>query len=114
MSRMLTAAVLAEENLTTRDHGGVSAGNCSLGFRPAFQDTHTEIVYPSLFSDGRAAPCHLLDGLPDEVVVARTPAGRVAAVKSSVISGFVRLGRFYTREQAALAVRIESMCGIAA
>jgi hypothetical protein len=114
MSRMLTAAVLAEENLTCRDRAGLSDGNRAQGFRPAFQDTQTEVVYPSLFADGRVAPCHVLDGLPDEVVVARTPAGRVAAVKATVISGFVRMGRFYTREQAALALRLESFVVVAA
>jgi hypothetical protein len=46
---------------------------------------------------------HLLDGLPDEWVVERDAAGRVRAIKDSVIAGFVRDGRFYTREQAAAA-----------
>jgi hypothetical protein len=47
---------------------------------------------------------HLIDqalALPRELVVSRRPCGRVAAVKASLVSGFVRAGRFYTREEAA-------------
>lgn len=51
------------------------------------------------------APFHLLDELPGALVLARTESGRVAAVKDSVVSGFVLEGRFYTRERAAESVR---------
>ena len=47
---------------------------------------------------------HVLDGLPNEVVVSRAESGRVTAVKGSLVSGFVRFGRFYTRDEAAAAV----------
>lgn len=97
----MTKRALGQENGRFRGTGGVSARNRSRGFHPAFRDTQTNIVYPSRFVDGREAPCHLLDGLPDEVVVARDAAGRVAAVKATVTSGFVCDGRFYTREEAA-------------
>ncbi|MCK7576802.1 MAG: hypothetical protein MZV65_13615 [Chromatiales bacterium] len=46
-----------------------------------------------------------MDGLPDHLVLARGPRGRITAIKSSVIAGFIRLGHFYTREQAALLPR---------
>jgi hypothetical protein len=36
-------------------------------------------------------------------VVQRDAAGRVSAIKDTVIAGFVRNGLFYTREQAAAA-----------
>jgi hypothetical protein len=74
-----------------------------MGFRPAFLDVATLTIYPSRFADGRAAPIHLLDGLPDEVVTDRLASGRVVAAKASVISGFERGGFFYTREAAARA-----------
>ena len=64
-------------------------------------DADIGIVYPSCFSDGRRAPFHLLDGLPDEVVLARNPNGRVESVKPSVVSGFVLERRFFTRDEAA-------------
>ena len=74
-----------------------------LGFRPAFLDFATCTVYLSRFRDGRAAPVHLLEGLPEEVVLIRDGAGRVVATKSSLIAGFVRGGFFYTRAAAARA-----------
>lgn len=87
-----------------RGTGGCSEENGDFGFRPAFRDDDTGIVYRARFLDGNLAPFHLLDGLPDEVVVNRTESGRVTAVKGSLVSGFVRLGRFYTRDEAAAAV----------
>jgi len=79
----------------------VSENNRSQGFQPAFIDRDTETVHLSHFPDGRPAPCHLLDGLPAELVLGRNRQGRVTRVKSSVVSGFVRDGRFYTRDEAA-------------
>ena len=100
MNRAMTEERLVQETLIHRGTGGVSAENRCLGFRPAFMDQETSAVYASCFGDGRPAPFHLIDGLPDELVVARDPVGRVAALKNSVIAGFVRAGRFYSREDA--------------
>ena len=101
MERALTVQRLEHENLRHRGTAAVSAGNRSLGFQPAFVDRETRAIYLSRFADGRPAPCHVLDGLPCELVLSRRPCGRVAAVKTSLVSGFVRDGRFYTREEAA-------------
>lgn len=100
----MTEGVLRQENLVFRGTGGLSQENRSVGFRPAFLDSDTGIVYASCYSNGEPAPFHLLDGLPEEIVVARHATGRVAAVKQSVISGFVLRERFYTRDQAAQAL----------
>lgn len=104
MEHAMTTEALQTENQVFRGTGGRSEENRSVGFRPAFMDTQSNRVYPSRFADGRPAPFHLLDGLPDEVVMARDVSGRVAAIKSSVVSGFLRMGRFFTREEAAAAV----------
>lgn len=101
MEQTITTEVLKTENQVFRGTGGRSEENRSLGFRPAFKDMHSSRIYPSRFADGRPAPFHLLDGLPDEVVVARDVSGRVASIKSSVVSGFLRMGRFLTRDEAA-------------
>ena len=98
----VTEQSLERENLRHRGTGGRSADNRSLGFRPAFQDLETRAIYLSRFANGCPAPCHVLDGLPRELVLRRRPCGRVAAVKPSLVSGFVRDGCFYTREEAAL------------
>ena len=93
-----------------RYHGtaGISQLNQGYGFRPAFMDTETGIVYGSCYADGRPAPMHLLEGLPDTLLLARAPGGRVTTVKDSVVAGFVRDGRFYTRDKAAQIVAIEA------
>ena len=104
MNQAMTEGVLRQENRVFRGTGGISQENQSVGFRPAFLDSDTGIVYPSLFANGQPARVHLLDGLPEELVLARHASGRVSAVKQSVVSGFVLRERFYTREQAAQAV----------
>jgi hypothetical protein len=97
----MTQERLARETLAYRGSGGTSEESRGLGFRPAFLDLETDIVYPSCFADGRPAPFHLLDGLPGEIVLSRDAAGRVLVVKPDVVAGFLRGGRFYTRAEAA-------------
>ncbi|HRX70961.1 MAG: hypothetical protein KDJ22_14130 [Candidatus Competibacteraceae bacterium] len=101
MAQTLSLHTLAADNRFFAGTGGVSQENRQSGFRPGFLDQDTGEVYLSCWADGRPAPFHALDGLPDHLVLARDPTGRVAAVKASVIAGFVHCGCFYTREQAA-------------
>jgi len=101
MEQTLTRTSLALENIRYRGTGGVSENNRQLSFQPAFIDRATRKVYLSRFPDGRLAPCHLLDGLPPEVVLGRSERGSVTSIKPSVVSGFVRDGHFYTRDEAA-------------
>jgi hypothetical protein len=103
-SSLLTPQRIKEQNRYFKGTGGISQENGSSGFLPAFSDTRTGHVYLSRFADGRLAPMHLLDGLPSELVLSRNATGRVTAVKECVQAGFVKQGRFYTREQAAIAV----------
>jgi hypothetical protein len=101
----LSSRYLQLETQAHRGTGGVSAENRQLGFRPAFRDTATGQTYPSTFADGAPAPSHVLDGLPDRVVVARDRYGRISRVIGSIVAGFVREGIFYTRPEAAALVR---------
>jgi len=103
--RRLTARTLRQQNRRFKGTGGVSAGNQAQGFAPAFLDTETHQIYQACFADGRPAPMHLLEGLPPAVVAARDATGRITALKSSVLAGFVRKEQFYTREQAAAHVQ---------
>jgi hypothetical protein len=100
----LSTSTLARENRTYAGTGGVSRENRCRGFVPGFLDRETGSVYPSRSADGAPAPIHLLDGLPDNLVVRRTPSGHVAVIKDSIVSGFLKDGHFYTREQAAQAM----------
>ncbi|MFL6691802.1 MAG: hypothetical protein ACJ8GO_02465 [Ramlibacter sp.] len=97
----MNSPTLQQENVAYAGSGGTSAGNRSLGFRPAFRNLETGIVYLSRFADGRPAPIHMVDGLPDELVVARSASGKVRAVSESVQSGFLLDGCFYDRQEAA-------------
>jgi hypothetical protein len=47
---------------------------------------------------------HILDGLPDEVVVARDHLSRPSQVLGTLRAGFLLESRFYTRSQAAALV----------
>jgi hypothetical protein len=104
MTERFSIDTLVEQNHRFHGTAGVSAGNHSRGFVPAFFDEAQGRTYRSRFANGTPAPIHLLDGLPEELVLERSPAGAVKAVKRSLISGFLRDGCFYTREEAAALV----------
>lgn len=101
MGRLFTIDDLQNENYVFAGTGGVSSGNRRQGFWPAFYDMDTGRTEISRFADGKPAPMHLLDGLPETWIVERDDFGRGMAVKTTVIAGFVRDGVFYTRAQAA-------------
>ena len=94
-------ALLQQENREFSGSGGVSQENAHLNFCPAFLDQASGDIEISRLGNGKPAPFHSLDGLPDCWVIERNIAGRVVDIKSSVVSGFVRMGRFFTREEAA-------------
>ena len=100
MKQSLCHQELSRQNSEFDNTGGVSQQNCSQGFHPAFYDTDSNRCELARFSDGTPAPMHILDGVPNEWVVERNDAGKVVAVKASIIAGFIRNGVFYTREQA--------------
>lgn len=105
MGRAFTAGDLQYGNDMFAGSGGVSSGNRHIGFMPAFFDIETGRMELSCFADGKPAPMHLLDGLPEAWIVERDAFGRVVAVKHTVVAGFARDGVFYTRAQAAADVR---------
>jgi hypothetical protein len=106
MNRLMTGDSLRKENLAYDGTGGVSGGNRTAGFIPAFRDTATGRVEPSRLADGTLAPMHLLAGLPREWVVTQGEGNEVLAVKATVVAGFLHAGAFYTRDQAARAVAL--------
>jgi hypothetical protein len=105
MKGVMNQQRLVEENALHAGTGGRSQENSGLGFRPAFFDYASQKLYLSRFADGRLAPIHLLDGLPEEAIVDRAPSGRVIAARASIVAGFERNGYFYTRKAAAKAVK---------
>jgi hypothetical protein len=105
MFNLMTQQRIRRENLDFQGTGGLSENNHASGFLPAFCDSETGRTELSRLADGMLAPIHLLSGLPPEWVVTRDAAGGVSAVKPSIVAGFLRDGRFYTREEAARACR---------
>jgi len=102
---MFTYEKLRAENQAFAGTGGVSENNRCECFAPAFQDTTTGRVEVARQQNGDPAPMHLLFGLPDDWVSERNEVGEIVAVQDSVVSGFVRDGVFYTREEAAAFTR---------
>jgi len=101
MAQVMSEQLLQRENNAYRETGGISPRSRGYGFRPAFLDTETQVVYPCRFANGQPAPFHSLEGLPDAVVLSRGLWGRVATVKASIVSGFILDDRFYNRDDAA-------------
>ncbi len=99
----ITLSTIKHDNVVFVGTGGVSEGNRERGFRPAFLDAETGRIEIARFANGNPAPMHLIEGLPRDWAMKFDPAGRIMAIKASVVSGFVREGLFFTREEAAAA-----------
>lgn len=92
---------LRAQNQVYAGTGGVSANNRSAGFVPGFLNTRTGVAVVSCFADGQPAPVHVLEGLPAEWIAERDPEGHAIKACKGIVAGFLRLGAFYSREQAA-------------
>ena len=95
---------LRDENSRYSGTTGVSRGCVTHCFFPAFLDNDSEVIYLSRYADGRLVPFHTLEGMPEEVIIRRSPDVKIAEAKRSLVSGFVKGGMFYTRSQAAMAI----------
>lgn len=102
--KRLGLKTLREENRRYDGTAGVSEGNRSRGFIPAFLDKGTGNAYPSRFENGELAPVHLFDGLPEALVIRSVVTGRIYSLRDGLISGFLLGRRFYTRSEAAMVV----------
>jgi len=100
---ILSNQLLKEQNEAFEGTNGTSHNNRDNGFIPAYYDRTSGRSVISRFTDGRPAPIHVLDGLPEEWVAQKDSAGHVTKVRAGIVAGFLRHGRFYTREEAAKA-----------
>ncbi|GAB0149005.1 dihydroorotase [Marichromatium sp. AB32] len=100
----LTALSLHDENVRFATTRGVSEHNRTANFVPGYLDSTSGEWVLSRFRDGSPAPVHVLDGLPPTWVARRDAAGNVVQTRPGIVSGFVRDGLFYTREEAMLAL----------
>jgi len=91
---------LRQENRKFANTSGISSQNRSQGFVPAFRDEDTGQVELARFEDGRLAPMHVISGLPESWAEEHDGNGAILTVKASIIAGFCKDGRFYTRDEA--------------
>lgn len=99
---------LQTQNAEFAGTGGISCNNRDAGFVPAYQNTATGEAVVSCYADGRRAPVHVLDGLPENWIEGRNEQGCVTHTITEVVVGFLRGDVFFTREAAAAALRGES------
>ena len=101
MQTALNPEDLAHQNYAYAGTGGTSQVNHGLGFSPAYMDTENGEMVISRFADGRPAPVHLLGGLPEEWIIEDYEDNGSIRLKETIIAGFIRNDRFYTRAEAA-------------
>ncbi len=97
---VVTQRSLRDENTRYSGTLGLSQNNGAYGFVPGYLHTIADVCVISCFADGRPAPIHLLDGLPESWIEERDINGHVTKTCPGIVSGFLRDGRFYTREEA--------------
>ncbi len=97
---VLTEMSLRDENVLYANTRGISQHNRSGGFQPGYMNLANGESVLSRFSDGSPAPIHVLDGLPRSWVISRDAEGRVVEASPEIVSGFIRDGIFYTRDEA--------------
>lgn len=93
---------LQRENLAFAGTRGVSENNRASGFKPAFLEQSSGRVEVARFASGCAAPMHIINWLPREWAASQDQDGTIESLVPGIISGFLRDGVFYTREQAIL------------
>ena len=105
ISGAMTFGRLNREVKQYRGTGGIASEARSKGFRPAFRDTETGENYESNFKNGQPATIHLLEGLPDQVVLMRDEYGEPIEAKASLEAGFLKGDKFFTRDEAVAAIK---------
>lgn len=101
MTTPQTSEFIKRDNRKYAKSNGISRNCKALGFLPAFKDSVTGEIYLSRFADGSTAPIHMLDGMPDHWVIERDADDRVLKIRGSITAGFIRDGRYYSREELA-------------
>jgi len=94
-----TSRFITRDNVKYAHTKGVSQNCRRARFIPAFRDSATGEVCLSRFEDGSTAPVHMLDGMPDHWVIERDEDNHVVRIKGSIIAGFIRDGKYYSREE---------------
>jgi len=103
-NNLMSCHELAQQNLMFHGTGSTGPQSRSYGFNPAFLDEKTKTVYLARYPDGRIAPMHISNSLPDKLLAQKNVCGVVVSGTEEVTAGFTKDGLFYTRAQAEKAV----------
>ncbi|MCB1774439.1 MAG: dihydroorotase [Gammaproteobacteria bacterium] len=109
LRRGLCQCELEAQNGEFAGTAGVSQYNRSAGFVPAYCNHADGQVVASRFADGTPAPIHVLEGVPEHWVEHRDADSGLIRLKPTVEAGFLRDGRFFSREAARAAVEQEQV-----
>ena len=103
MSRPSNQIDITRASVAYRGSCGESHTACQHRFLPAFRDNEDGRVELAKLANGSVAPMHLISNLPNAWATQVDANGHVLQLKASVEAGFVKGGRFYTRDEAASA-----------
>jgi len=108
LRRGLCQCGIDAQNCDFAGTAGVSQHNRSSGFVPAYCNHADGQVVASRFADGRPAPIHVLEGVPEHWVEHRDVDTGLIRLKPTVEAGFLRDGRFFSRAAAKATVEREN------
>lgn len=74
--------------------------NCLNGFTPAFLNAESGDIAFAKFANGFPAPVHIVEGLPENWFKQPNKKSGKEDLKQEIVSGFIREGHFFTREEA--------------
>lgn len=92
---------LKMENLAFTGTRGISENNSGSGYLPAFRDSRTGNIEIARTRTGTPASFHMIEWLPRTWAQTFSPSGTIQSLRPEIVSGFVRNGIFYTREELA-------------
>ena len=101
MSRHRNQHAVTAESQPYNGTCGESVVACQHQFIPAFCNSADGRVELARLPNGKPAPMHLISALPQAWAARCDNDGNVLELIDSIVAGFVKNGRFYTREQAA-------------
>ncbi len=76
--------------MTTLQLNEAPAKTLTANVQPGFYDMQTGLTHPARYADGRLAPIHICNGLPEDVA---------ERLDINIVSGFIIDSLFYTRNE---------------
>jgi hypothetical protein len=103
LAQKRTQESVQQESVEFAGTCGESATATQSRFHPAFRNEADGRVEVARMPNGQPAAMHLISALPESWAAKLDDDGHVVELIEGIVAGFVRDGRFYTREEAAAA-----------